>query len=348
MKILQVIPRYLPQSGGVETHVKEISERLVDRGHDVTVMTADAGEEGSHRERRNGVQIKRYRSVAPSNAIHFCPQLFAAVRTTRSDIVHAHNYHSFPLVFAALGTDDRQFVVTPHYHGGSANSIRDRLLSVYRPLGQWAVRRANVVIAVSDWERDRLSEDFGIEATVIPNGVAVDRFAEATPVERDRPFLLTVGRLEEYKGVQHVIRAMTALPGYDLVVAGKGPHREELEEISRKEGVKNQVEFLGYVDDGKLPNLYAGAEIYITTSEFEAYGMTVAEALASGTPCIVSEDAALQGWAQHPSVACISDISAREIKKAIRIASEEKIFNNSIKTWDEVTEKIENVYKTKF
>jgi glycosyltransferase involved in cell wall biosynthesis len=198
---------------------------------------------------------------------------------------------------------------------------------------------------VSEWERDQLSNDFGVEATVIPNGVAIDRFAGATPVERNRPYLLTVGRLEEYKGVQHVIRAMAALPEYDLLVAGKGPYQEELEEISRKEGVENQVEFLRYVDDEKLPKLYAGADMYMTMSEFEAYGMTVAEALASGTPCVVSKDAALQGWAQYQGVVGITNISKERIKKAIKTVSVNKITDNSIKTWDEIVESVEETYE---
>ena len=340
MNILQVTPRYPPQSGGVEAHVKEISERLADRGHDVTVLTADAGGEGNHRERQKGVQIKRYRSIAPNNAIHFCPQLFAAVRTTESDIVHAHNYHSFPLVFAALGAGDRRFVVTPHYHGGSASSVRDRLLSVYRPFGGWAVRRADAVIAVSEWERGQLSNDFGVEATVIPNGVAIDRFAGATPVERDRPYLLTVGRLEEYKGVQHVIRAMTTLPEYDLLIAGSGSYREQLEQIASDECVAAQVEFLGYVDDEALPGLYAGAEVYMTISEFEAYGMTVAEALAAGTPCVVRDEAALQDWTQNQGVVGVSSVAPESIQQAVRSTNSTDDSMLQDRSWEAVTTRI--------
>ena len=156
MQILQVTPRYPPQSGGVETHVQEISERLVDRGHEVTVITADAGMEGTNRTQQNGVTVHRYRSLAPNEAMHFCPQIAAAVRRSDADVVHAHNYHSFPLFFAALGVGNRRFVVTTHYHGGSANSVRDRLLLAYQPIGRWAVRQADEVIAVSEWEREQL------------------------------------------------------------------------------------------------------------------------------------------------------------------------------------------------
>jgi glycosyltransferase involved in cell wall biosynthesis len=217
---------------------------------------------------------------------------------------------------------------------------------VYRPLGQWAVQQADAVIAVSEWERDQLSKDFGVEATVISNGVAIDRFAGATPIERDRPYLLTVGRLEEYKGVQHVIRAMAVLPEYDLLIAGSGSYREQLEQIASEEGVASRVEFLGYVDDEALPGLYAGAEVYVTMSEFEAYGMTVAEALAAGTPCVVRNVAALQDWTQNQGVVGISAVSSVSIQRAVR--STDPTGNPTLKnrSWETVTTRlIQAAYK---
>jgi len=344
MKILQVTPRYPPQSGGVETHVKEISERLVDRGHEVTVVSADAGMEGERRGVRNGVSVRRCRSIAPGNAMHVCPQIAAAVRRSDAEVVHAHNYHSFPLFFAALGVGDRKFVVTTHYHGGSASSVRDRLLSLYRPFGRWAVRRADEVIAVSEWEKGQLASDFDVDATVIPNGVNVERFAEAEPVERDRPYLLTVGRLEEYKGVQHVIRAMVKLPEYDLLVAGSGPYREELERITREEEVADRVEFLGYVDDEQLPGLYAGAEVYVTMSEFEAYGMTVAEALAAETPCVVRRVRALGEWTEYEGCVGVSEGSSCSVAAAVAKAAGRRVAS-VLPAWDKVTRRLFDRYE---
>ena len=341
MNILQVTPRYPPQSGGVETHVKEISERLVDRGHEVTVVTADGGMEGERREVRNGVSVRRYRSLAPGDAMHVCPQISAAVRRSEADVVHAHNYHSFPLFFAALGVGDRKFVVTTHYHGGSASSVRDRLLSLYRPFGRWAVRRADEVIAVSEWEKGQLASDFDVEATVIPNGVDVERFADAEPVERERPYILTVGRLEEYKGVQHVIQAMGELPEYDLLVAGSGPYREELERIAREEGVADCVEFLGYVDEDTLPGLYAGADVYVTMSEFEAYGMTVAEALVAGTSCVVREVGGLQDWT---GVVGVDNASPSTVHRIVAATADRQLSRKPLPTWDEVTGNLEVMY----
>lgn len=345
MKILFVTHRYPPRTGGVETHVREIATQLVERGDEVTVFSADAGNDVLSEEVVEGVHVRRFRSLNPDSEFYFAPQLSLAVRRETADVIHAHNYHAFPLFFAALGVTDEQFVVTTHYHAGSTSEGRDALLSLYRPIGGWAVRRANEVVAVSEWERDQLQSDFGVEATVLPNGVVVDRFAGAAAAQRNRPYLLTVGRLEKYKGVQHVIRAMTALPEYDLLIAGSGSHRGELEQIARDEGVTAQVEFLGYVDDETLPRLYAGADVYVTMSEFEAYGMTVAEALAAGTPCVVRDVAALQDWTENRCVVGVSTVSSESIRQAVR--STDRTSNPMLKnrSWEVVTTRlVQEVY----
>lgn len=259
------------------------------------------------------------------------------------DIVHAHNYHSLPAFFAALGVTDERFVVTTHYHGESAGRFRDRLLSLYRPFGKWAINQADQVIAVSEWERDRLREDFDISATVIPNGVEVERFASAKPESRDRPYILTVGRLEKYKGVQHIIRAMSELKEFDLLVVGSGPYREELERIALGE-VGNRVEFLGYVADDRLPRLYAGAEVYVTLSEFEAYGMTVAEALSAGTPCVVRELRALADWAKIHGCFGVSGTTPGIVADAVRRVSETVPDRSRVPQWSDVTDQLEERY----
>ncbi|WP_129115814.1 glycosyltransferase family 4 protein [Halegenticoccus tardaugens] len=315
MRILLVTSRYPPYTGGVERHVSAVAERLVARGHEVTVRTADATvarggtRTPARRERRNGARVVRHRSVTPGGAFHVAPGVLPAVRRADADVVHAHNYHSLPLLLAALGSSARvrggssaTFVATPHYHGASASRFRNRLLRAYRPIGGRALRGADAVVAVGDRERRALARDFGVAAEVIPNGLDVERFAEATPAPpathaaRDRPYLLCVGRLEAYKGVQHAIRALPRLE-HALLVAGTGPAESDLRRVAREVGVEDRVRFLGYVPDDELPGLYAGAEAFVALSAFEAYGMTVAEALAAGTPCVVRQAGALGDWA---------------------------------------------------
>jgi glycosyltransferase involved in cell wall biosynthesis len=344
MNVLQVTSRYPPQTGGVETHVAELATGLRERGHEVTVFAADADGGGQRRERRDGVDVRRFRALAPGGAFHVAPGVASAVRRHDADVVHAHNYHSLPLLFAALGAGDRPLVATPHYHGASASAVRDRLLSLYRPLGGWALGRADAVVAVSDWERERLRADFGVDATVIPNGLHVERFAGADPRERDRPYLLSVGRLEAYKGVQHLIRALPELPEYDLLVAGSGDHGDRLRAVAREAGVDDRVTFLGYVPDGELPPLYAGAAAFVTLSSFEAYGMTVAEALAAGTPCVVREAGALVDWVGRTDCVGVAETSPARVASAVVEATGRDAPAADLPTWTDVVGRVEALY----
>ncbi|GAA0671472.1 glycosyltransferase family 4 protein [Natronoarchaeum mannanilyticum] len=345
MKILQVTPRYAPRTGGVETHVRELATRLVKAGHSVTVVTADRRSDDPRNQTIDGVDVVRHRGVAPGGAFHVAPGVAATVQTSAADIVHAHNYHSLPLLFAAAAVgSDQRFVATPHYHGGSADRVRDVLLDLYRYPGGWALRRADAVIAVSDWERDRLARDLDVDARTIPNGIDRDRFADATPETRDRPYLLCVGRLEEYKGIQHVIRGLDRLPEYDLVVAGSGPYRDQLERIAERVGVADRVHFEGFVADDRLPSLYAGASVYVSLSAFEAFGMTVQEAIAAGTPCVVREAGALAEWAYRDGVASITSDEHDAVAAGIRSVRCESTDPSTVNDWNDVVSKIECVY----
>jgi glycosyltransferase involved in cell wall biosynthesis len=343
MRVLQVTPRYPPRTGGVENHVEQVSERLVDRGHDVTVHTADAGPDVAHSETRNGVAVRRHRALAPGGAYHLAPGVLRSVRRADADVVHAHNYHSFPLLLAAAGARCR-VVATPHYHGGSASRLRDALLRVYRPAGGWALGRADAVVAVSEWERDRLAATFGLAATHVPNGVDVGRFAAADPEVRDRPYLLTVGRLEAYKGVQFAVDALAHLPEFDLLIAGEGPYAGTLRRRAAERGVADRTEFLGYVDHDRLPGLYAGASAHLTLSEFEAYGLTVAEALAAGTSCVVHEAGALADWVGETGCVGVPDRTPDAVAAAVREAAGTTV-DVSLPTWDDVVADLEALYR---
>lgn len=348
MRVALVTSRYPPNTGGVETHVAELASGLTDQGHEVLVVSADADtttggdDRVAIRETRDSVTVRRVRSYGPDDAFHAAPGVYRAVRRLESDVIHAHNYHSFPMALAALAADP-PLVCTPHYHGESTSPVRDRLLWLYRPLGRHALRRAARVLAVSEWERDGLRADLGVDATVVPNGIDVERFQSATPVEREHPYLLTVGRLVEYKSVQHVIAALPDLPEYDFCVVGSGPYRDELETTADRHGVANRVEFLGYVPDEDLPSWYAGADVFVSMSSIEAYGITVGEALAAGTPAVVRPAKALRDWADREDCVAVDPV---DLPDGIGRAVDRDAPSEPLPTWGETVETVESVYES--
>jgi glycosyltransferase involved in cell wall biosynthesis len=128
-------------------------------------------------------------------------------------------------------------------------------------------------------------------------------------------------------------------------VVGTGSYRDELEIIAKEVSVADRVYFLGYVASQRLSRLYAGADIFLHFSEFEAYGITVAEALAAGTPCVVRRERALTDWTTLQGCAGISDLDPNQILNAVdEVAKSDP--NVDLQTWDDVVYSLLNVYST--
>jgi glycosyltransferase involved in cell wall biosynthesis len=101
------------------------------------------------------------------------------------------------------------------------------------------------------------------------------------------------------------------------------------------------VDFRGFVPDYKIPGLYAGAAAFVTMSEFEAYGITVAESLAAGTPCVVRPTGGLIDWAERDDCVAVDPKNLVEgVHKAVgRLAPADRI-----QSWTDAVESVAAVY----
>lgn len=376
MKIAQICPRYSPDIGGVETHVKEISERLVKAGHDVEVITTDPSGKLEERDTINGVKVIRFRSFAPGNAYYFAPQIYFYLKKHNFDVIHAHSYHALPALFAALGKRGRRLVFTPHYHRSGHTAFRNLLHKPYRLFGKVIFSRADSVICVSEYEKKLVEADFRVSGKTvkIPNGISFEEFEhlrtrqkgesverkageEATgekQIGKDKvgkeKILLYVGRLEEYKGVQYIIQSLPELKDFRLQVVGKGPYEEELRNMAKNLGVDERVEWLKNLSREALLECYADADIFLMLSSHEAYGITVAEALAAGTPCVVAKGSALEEFVDGEN--CLGIETPITVEKVIEFLQKLETLKKEhgsgrlkgIMDWNEVSARIEKEY----
>jgi glycosyltransferase involved in cell wall biosynthesis len=211
LRLLIVTPRYDPFTGGVETHVREVARRVAALGADVTVLTTDPSRTMAANEERDGVRIHRVPAWPRGGDLYWAPGIRGFVRRGAWDVVHCQGIHSFVAPLAMLAAGRRiPFVVTFHT-GGHSSTVRHRL----RPL-QWLVlvpllRRAARLVAVSRFEADLFARLPGLgpdAIEVIPNG-ADPLPMPVPPPPVDPQLVLSIGRLERYKGHQ---RAIAALP----------------------------------------------------------------------------------------------------------------------------------------
>jgi len=353
MKILQVCPIYCPHIGGVEEHVKNISERLAKK-YDITVCTTDPTSMLPKEEVINGVKIRRFKSWAPNEAYYFSRELkrYLAKNLASFDIVHAHSYHAFPALYAAEAKGRNKFVFTPHYHGTGHTFFRSLLHIPYKFLGKKIFENADKIVCVSNFERSLVLRNFKVDeekVAVIPNGLNLEEFRGLKKRVGNCRIILHVARLERYKGVHYLIEALPKLDD-DIVleIVGKGPFKEHLIKLAKKLKVENRVRFFQDLPRSELLQKYADADLFALLSKHEAYGITVAEALVSGTPCIVSNTSALQEWVDNENCFGIDyPINLDELGRLITeiIGTSVGPNLNHILDWKEVAEKLLAVYE---
>lgn len=164
-------------------------------------------------------------------------------------------------------------------------------------LKRWALRRAGLVIAVSEFTA-RKAVALGVRSErirVLPN--AVDDPCPDGPVrceEPGRPVVLFVGRMDErYKGQMELLDAMVILrrdcPALRLVFVGGGSSLPDWQREAERRDLVGSVEFTGRVPAERLQALYASASVFAMPSENEGFGLVYAEAMAHGLPCIGSD-----------------------------------------------------------
>ncbi|MDY6965240.1 MAG: glycosyltransferase family 4 protein [Halobacteriota archaeon] len=349
MKIAQVCHRYYPNIGGVETHVMKISERLA-KNHDVKVISADLSSEKSRNEEIEGVRIKRFRSISPNDAYFIAPQIYFYLKKSDFDLIHAHNYHSIPALFASL-VKDTKFLFTPHYHGMGSTPLRDNLNKPYRLLGSRIFDRANKIICVSDYEKDLVIKSFGIgdtDVVVIPNGVDIDEISKAKPFEFDGDLILYVGRLDKYKNIHLAIKAMEFLSDSYFYIIGNGNYKMELDELINRLNLGERVKILSNVSDEEKYRWMKTCSLFINLSGIEAFGMTVIEALAAEKAVIVNERGGLKELAEKFDGVSPTNVEETSVEKLARMIEEkmgERVkIDLSKYDWGNVAKRIEDVY----
>ena len=290
---------HVMQVAGAEVLVREVIRRLAGRIAP-TVFCLDAvgriGEE-MLREGTDLVCLNR----RPGRDWGVARRMAAAVREREVDLIHAHQYS--PFFYAALakvlcGLRPR-LVLTEH-----GRHYPDRVSPLRRAVNRLALDRlADAVTACCRFSADGLSKVDGFAGRrieVIENGIEVERYGPATDrraarakvgLDPDRRYIVHVARHHPVKDQPTLLRGFAAaapdLPDVDLLLAGDGPLRGELESFAAELRVTDRVKFLGIRSD--VPDLMRAADVFALTSLSEAASLTLLEAMASGLPGVVTD-----------------------------------------------------------
>ncbi|HET8601626.1 MAG TPA: glycosyltransferase family 4 protein [Segeticoccus sp.] len=297
MRIGIVSPYSFDVPGGVQLHVRDLAEHLIDLGHQVSVL-APADDETPLPPwvvaAGRAVPIRYNGSVA---RLAFGPLTAARVNRWldrgRFDVVHIHEPTSPSVSLLALWAVEDPVVATFH-----TSTLRSRAMQAAYPVLRPSLEKITGRIAVSEDARQTVTTHVGGDAVVIPNGVFVDRFAGA-PVRAEwrgtaeRPTLAFLGRIEEpRKGMPVLARALPsilgAVPGTRALVAGPGDP-DEVRELMAPD-VAAACEFLGPVSDADKASLLASADVYVAPNTGgESFGIILIEAMSAGAAVLASD-----------------------------------------------------------
>ena len=357
MRIALVCPYAWDRFGGVQTHVRALGRALAARGHDVGMLAPQAS--GSDGEAPDGVVLVGRAVSVPANGsmapLAFGPLAAARIRRVLDDIepdvVHLHEPLIPSISLLALWNSDVPTVGT--FHAAADSSLGYRAT---RPVLARAAARLTVRTAVSDAAVALVSRYFPGEYEVTPNGVEVDRFARAAPLDfGPRQSILFLGRLERRKGLDVLIEAMTFLRDLDvhLVVAGGGPEERFSRSFARRLGI--DARFIGRLSERNLPRAYRAADVYCAPAlGGESFGIVLAEAMAAGAPVVcsdlpafraVADDAALLVPPDHP--AALADALRRALTDEQQRARMRERGETAAQRfdWDRLAEGVEAVYE---
>lgn len=219
-----------------------------------------------------------------------------------ADLTHFPNFTIPPLTRgkAVVTIHDMSFVRFPEF--AEARNLRYLTAVIHD-----TARRADAIITDSEFSKQEIIECLGVppgRVYAIPLGISRDYVrpepARIGTARRElglqRPYLLTVGTVEPRKNLPFMIEVFEKLEGFegDLVIAGMpGWKFEPILERMRLSPRRDRIRYLKYIPDGLLPALYAGAELFLTTSFYEGFGFPPLEAMACGTPAVSSAGGSL-------------------------------------------------------
>ena len=356
--ILMIAARCAPFVGGIETHINEVAPRLVAKGHRVTVVSTDASWELPPAHTSAGVDHIRVRAWPRGGDFHWAPGILREVRQGAWDVVHIQGYHTFsaPLGMMAAIASRTPFVVTYH-SGGHSSRLRNAVRRIQHAGLRPFVARAAKHIGVSEFEAEFFARRMRLPPTsfvVAPNGA---RLPESKIVSVARPStlnILSVGRLEKYKGHHRVLRAFAQLvlqrPDARLRLLGEGPYKEELVGLAHRLGLQDKVEIGGVpaTDRQAMTRLLSEASLVVLMSDYEAHPVAVMEALSMNVRVLTSDTSGFRELARDGLVRAVPlDSNPRELATAMSQEAQAGPATRriSLPDWDDCADRLEAIYR---
>lgn len=312
MRIAFYTNNYLPVISGVVRSVSAFRKALTEIGHNVFVFAQedDYQDEEPFIFRYPSLPLRMAGDIPA--AVPVSPYVDWLLPSLKLDVIHTHHpvllgqvaaYKAKKLGLPLVFTFHTQYQEYTHYVPLPQEVVQDFLKHTVHDWLQNFMRKCQHIVVPSQSMLEILIDQYGLDSnyTVVPTGIDLAPFQQADGDAvraqhgwEDEIVMISVGRLALEKNWKLLLRAaslaMEKFPRLRVVLLGDGPDRRKLEQFTRELGIRDQVDFLGFVDFEDVPGYLKAADFFGFASTTETQGLVTMEALAAGLP-VVAVDA---------------------------------------------------------
>lgn len=364
MKILHTVQLYEPHKGGSEEVVRQVSERLAARGHEVTVAT------GFHPSRTfselNGVRIEQFRVTGNDvrGIIGEADRYTEFLSDQQFDVMmnYAAQIWSTDLALPLIGRLRFPAVFVPCGY----SSLYDPAFARYfSELPKYLSKYDRLVYMSRNYRDYAFGEKHGFidRAEIIPNAAAAEEFDAPSPPFKShfgiesRLLILSVSNHYHLKGHAQTIRAFKAarLEDADLVIIGEGtrnPRGSCLPQCRTKALLDRRIRILSGLSRAEVVSAYKDADAFLFTSEVECAPLVIYESMAAGIPFVSTDVGNVRDHESHGVVVDDRSQLGDELGRLLEDEARRKDLGSSGKaawkkahTWDIVTDLYERLYR---
>ncbi len=311
MKILLLSELYLPIINGVVTSTSTLCKALEDEGHEVKVLSL--ANKQLIKENTFYNEAFSLEAIYPNAfaTLKLDKQIYKEIITWNPDILHTQSEFS-TMLFAKKIAKKLNIPIVHTYH----TSYEDYVHYLFLPkiLGKKLVASLlkkllkNVTHIITPTKKIRkMLKLYGIKNTisVIPTGIELDfpilaqnkknKLKQELGISEEKKILLFLGRIAKEKNIESLIEYIAQIKNenYFLLIAGDGPHRQELEKKAKELKIQERVLFAGMIPREKVYTYYQLADVFVSASTSETQGLTYIEALANARPLLCQYDTCL-------------------------------------------------------
>ena len=293
MKILQ-IGKFYPLKGGVEIMMYTLAKGLSELGIDCDALFASADGQTATIHLNDHCNIFRCHTICELRATMIAPAMIWRLRRIcrRYDIIHIH--HPDPMAALALYISGYKGRVVLHWH---SDIIRqNHLLKFYRPLQNWLIRRADIVVGTTPvyLEQSDALSTVQKKCRCIPIGMPEGNHnskltAELREQYSGKHIVFSLGRMVLYKGYNYLIEAARYLPNdYVVIIGGTGHQYNYLTDYVNRLGLQDKVKFTSFIPKEELGAYFDACHVFCLPSidKREAFAIVQVVAMIHSRPII--------------------------------------------------------------